>query len=85
MCRSSELIALGKLKDYTFDEIRLRLNKTQIKILDRNNDYFIVEFSDDLTDIIIFFKTNGKFSHIDSEYWKDLDIKFKNNKILYIE
>jgi hypothetical protein len=85
VCRSSELIDLGKLKDYTFEEIRLKLKKTQIKILDRNEDYFIVEFSDELTEIIIFFNTNGTFHHIDSEHWKDLDIKFKNNKIIYNE
>lgn len=74
---------MGNLKKYSFEEIKNELSNTQIEIIEKNNGYFWAKFSDQYTEFVIRFNLDGKYITIEYEYWKDLDVKFQNNRIIY--
>jgi hypothetical protein len=80
---TSEIFKLGNLKNYSFEDLKNSLSNTKVEIVKRDTDFFLAKFSEDSTELLICFATNGKFKHIEYEYWKDLDVKFQNNKIIF--
>ncbi len=80
---STEIVKLGNLKNYRFEDLKNSLSKTKVEIVKRDTEFFLAKFSEGSTELLICFAANGKFKHIEYEYWRDLDVKFQNNKIIY--
>lgn len=77
----SEFGQLGDLKNLTLSELKQNFDSMKIVILDKNDEFIKVQIDDTLTKYILIFNANGKFHHIQEEYWKDLDVKFEHRKL----
>ena len=79
--RSSHVSQIGQiahLKGLTFDQLNNLNTSMDIKILEKSNDFCKVQLDDSYTRYILVFNSEGNFHHVEEEYWKDLDVKFRN-------
>lgn len=75
--KKSEIGFIKNLQEYTFDEIKGVLKRTTITIIEQKTDCFLVRFTDSNTEYVMSYYLDGKFKHIESEYWKDMDVTFE--------
>ena len=68
---------VNDISGFSFEEIRTLLKGMKITILNKTDDGFKVRFSDSFTEYVLSFDKLGIVEDIESEYWKDMDVKFE--------
>jgi hypothetical protein len=79
--KKSHISAIGQicdLRNLTIQQLQNNGVSMDMQILEKNEDFFRVQLDDSYTRYILIFSSDGKFHHIQEEYWKDLDVKFEN-------
>lgn len=77
---SEVLESMNKGECY-FVDLLSKLQKTSIVITERKEDCFFAQFIEDKSEYVLCFDSEGKFLYIESEYWKDMDVKFNTRKL----
>jgi hypothetical protein len=74
----SQIGQIGDLKQLTFDQLKNLNTSMELTILEKTKDFYKVQVDDSSTRYILIFNSDGHFQRVEEEYWKDLDVKFKN-------
>lgn len=77
----SEVLETIDKENCFFAELKSRLKATSIIIMEKRNDCFFAKFVEKNSEYLICFALNGKFLHMEYEYWKDLDVKFNTKNL----
>lgn len=70
------MAAIGPFNRFTFEEIQSKLTYTKVAILSRERDCFLVQLDNKQTEILLWYYPDGTFKSIESEYWKDVVVRF---------
>ncbi len=71
-----EIAAIGTFNSFTFEEMQSKLTYTKVAILSREPDCFLVQLDNKRTEILLWYFSDGTFKSIESEYWKDMNVRF---------
>ncbi len=67
---------VNDINGFSFEEIRTLLKGMRVIIFNKTDDGFKARFSDSYTEYFLSFDNLGIVEEIESEYWKDMDVKF---------
>lgn len=68
---------LNNINGCSFDDINEMLNGMKITVFDKTDDGFMVLYTEMYTEYILSYDKQGILKKIESEYWKDMDVKFE--------
>ena len=71
-----EIASIGHFNSFTFEEIQSKLNYTRVLVVKREPEGFLVQLNNKQTEILMWYYPDGTFKNIESEYWKDMDVRF---------
>ena len=67
---------VNDINGFSFEEIRALLKGMKVIIFNKTDDGFKARFSDSYTEYVLSFDNSGIVKEIESEYWKDMNVKF---------
>lgn len=67
---------ISNIEGFSFEKINEMLKGMKVTVFDKTDDGFMARYSDMYTEYILSFDNQGIVKNIESEYWKDLDVKF---------
>lgn len=76
--RLSDALELYQGKICFFEDLKNKLSRTKIEIVETTNDCFFAKFIEKESEYLLCFASDGKFLYIEYEYWKDLNVRFEN-------
>jgi hypothetical protein len=71
-----EIASIGHFNSFTFEEIQSKLNYTRVLVVKREPEGFLVQLNNKQTEILMWYYPDGTFKNIESEYWKDMNVRF---------
>ncbi len=78
----SEVLEATPKEECYFEDLKLKLKNTTIKITERRTDCFFVKFIEKKSEYLLCFAQDGKFLFMEYEYWKDMNVKFNTKKLI---
>lgn len=67
---------VNDINGFSFEEINSTLKGMKVTVFDKTDDGFMARYTDMYTEYILSFDKLGIVNKIESEYWKDMDVKF---------
>ena len=67
---------ISNIDGFSFEEINSTLKGMKVTVFNKTDAGFMARYADMYTEYVLSFDEQGIVKKIESEYWKDMDVKF---------